>query len=244
MRKFNVQVRFEIDAETEEDAEHLAEAMCENAASSNPATRYDGVGDISPNEAGTPQQAAPHADAGHSPTGHPVSPEGQATIYLIDCEHDDEGGFILLLPIEPAVLSTMRQARDQVIQFAKGVVDDDKCRLTRVNFAVDLQGHYIQDDPDAVQAVLPDRDAADPDNFMEEIEQQGLIPLLVQPHLEHAHGRAFIRTLSVNSNGRVGLIGTLDDEYVPGQGWHYGPRVDTVDFELPEADLNQQEGSP
>jgi hypothetical protein len=241
MRTFNVQVRFEIDAETEEDAEHLAEAMCENAASSNPATRYDGVGDVSLNKAATPQQVTPHPGTGHCPSGHAVGPEGQATIYLIDCEHDDEGGFILLLPVEPAVLSAMRQARGQTVQFARGLTANDKCRLTRVNFAVDLQGHYIQDDPEAVQAVLPSRDAVDLDNFMEEIEQQRLIPLLLQPRLDQAHGRAFIRTLSVNPDGRVGLIGTLDDEYVPGHGWHYGPRVDTVDFDMPEADFKPEE---
>ena len=235
MRKFTVTASFEIDAETEDDAERLAEAMCENAASSNPATRFDGVGDVSPKPVAATQHVAPPLAAGS---------EGQAAIYLIDCEHDDEGGFILLLPIEPAVLSAMRQARNQAVQFARDLGPNEKCRLNRVNFAVDLQGHYIQDDPDAVQAVVPSRDAADLDNFMEEIEQQGLIPLSVQPRLEHAHGRAFIRTMSVSPEGRVALIGTLDDEYVPGVGWRYGPRLDTVDFDLPKADVGRRGRGP
>ena len=50
-------------------------------------------------------------------------------------------------------------------------------------------------------------------------------------------------SLSVGPDGQVALTGTLDDEYVPGAGWHYGPRVDSVDFELPEAGLHREEGS-
>jgi hypothetical protein len=151
-------------------------------------------------------------------------------IYIIKGESmDADGGYVFLLPIGKDTEDAIRRLRPLP------PLGGPAFKLLKVDFRCEpeLGGRYVSnDDQDAVDA-LARQIGIDAAQLTEDLDEAGMI--LAEANLDLAaaatDGDVIFRSLAVHPDGRIELAGTIDDEHVPGYGWH-GTSVFTNPFTL------------
>jgi hypothetical protein len=159
-------------------------------------------------------------------------------IYLINCEHDDKGGFILLVELTDAEKCCLMQLQECVRKLQHDLREaGGTWGFHNVAYGIDFQGHYVCAGDEATEPLEKTLPRMDVEKLLARLEDKDAVCLDTQHRLEHATGKAYLRTLQVAPNGDLAMAGTIDDEHVSGVGTVCGPTIVTVRFDLPGVSL-------